>query len=325
MDVAMAVGSFVVGTVIGLTGMGGGALMTPMLVLLFGVPPLAAVSSDLVASVAMRPFGGLVHMRRKTVNMQLVKWLCVGSVPAAFVGAVLIRLLGHGEQVERLVQLALGAALLLAAAGIALRAYTALRESLDAAGGPPGRTKPDIAVRPVPTVVIGAVGGLVVGLTSVGAGSLIIIALLALYPTLRANQLVGTDLVQAVPLVISAALGHVLFGDLHLAVTVSVLVGGIPGVVLGAYGSSRLPGGIVRRFLVLVLAASGLKTLGASYLVLAVVLAALAVGATVGWMVVRRSHGLPATIRGGRRQAAQRREAARARTESPAAGRTPRS
>ncbi|HEX6447019.1 MAG TPA: sulfite exporter TauE/SafE family protein [Streptosporangiales bacterium] len=297
MNTAMAVGSFVVGLVVGLTGMGGGALMTPMLVLFFGVQPLAAVSSDLVASVFMKPFGGLVHLRRRTVDLRLVKWLCVGSVPSAFAGALLIKLFGHGEQVQHGVQIALGVALLIAAAGIAAKAYTSLRESRS---GRPRETSQPIVVRPLPTVAVGVVGGLVVGLTSVGSGSLIIVALLALYPTLRAGRLVGTDLVQAVPLVIAAALGHVLFGDFQFAVTASVLVGAIPGVLLGALGSSRLPGGVIRRVLVVVLVASALKMLGAGNVALLVAVPAVALAVTLGWMAIRRGHGLPALPRRAR-------------------------
>src|SRR5262249_32873260 len=164
-----------VGVVGGLTGMGGGALMTPILVLFFGVPPLAAVSSDLAASAVMKPFGGWVHARRGTVNWSLVRWLCVGSVPSAFLGVLLIRFVGDGG-VQDVVQIALAVALLLAATGLTLKALRARRDpDSDASPARPVR------VRPVPTVLLGAVGGLVVGLTSVGSGSLIIVVLLVLY------------------------------------------------------------------------------------------------------------------------------------------------
>jgi uncharacterized membrane protein YfcA len=113
----------------------------------------------------------------------------------------------------------------------------------------------------VPTLLLGAAGGLIVGLTSVGSGSLIIVALLALYPKLRANDLVGTDLIQAIPLVTAAALGHAFFGDLHLDLAAAVLVGSIPGVLIGARISSRAPAGLVRTALVIVLLASALKLL----------------------------------------------------------------
>jgi uncharacterized membrane protein YfcA len=256
-----------VGIVVGLTGMGGGALMTPLLVLVFGVPPLAAVSSDLAASAVMKPFGGFVHARRGTVNWPMVRWLCVGSVPSAFLGVLLMRALGHQHAVQQTVQYALAVALLLAAAGLVVKAYTGRRRQSSGTASAP------VQVRRLPTVLLGAAGGLVVGLTSVGSGSLIIVVLLALYPTLRANDLVGTDLVQAIPLVTAAALGHALFGDLHLDIAGAVLVGSIPGVLIGARLSSRAPGGAVRAALVVVLIASALKLFGLPNLV---VLAAVA-------------------------------------------------
>jgi uncharacterized membrane protein YfcA len=153
---------------------------------------------------------------------------------------------------------------------------------------------PALKVKVLPTVLIGAVGGLVVGMTSVGSGSLIIIALLVLYPVLRANQLVGTDLVQAVPLVGAAALGHVLYGDFQLGVTASLLVGCLPGVYIGARFSAGAPGGIIRRALTLVLIASGLKLVGAGTTQLAWILVALVVVGSLTWMGIRRSYGLPA-------------------------------
>ncbi|KAB8191125.1 TSUP family transporter [Nonomuraea phyllanthi] len=250
-DFALIGGSFLVAIVVGLTGMGGGALMTPMMMLFFNVPPLAAVSSDLVASAVMKPVGSLVHLRRGTVNLRLVGWLCAGSVPAAFCGVFLARAFAVGDAVTY----ALGVALLLAVAGMAVKSWIGAR------GGT--SSTHDIVVRPIPTLLVGTVGGLVVGVSSVGSGSLIIVALLALYPALKANQLVGTDLVQAVPLVASAALGHLLFGDFQADLTLSLLIGSIPGVYLGARISSRAPGGLIRALLAIVLLASALKLLDA--------------------------------------------------------------
>jgi uncharacterized protein len=254
--------------------MGGGALMTPLLVLAFGVPPLAAVSSDLAASAVMKPFGGWVHARRGTVNWALVRWLCVGSVPSAFAGVLLTRLLGHAQAVQAAVQYALAAALLLAAIGLLVKPYVGARRG-DGPAGP-------ILVRPLPTALLGAAGGLVVGLTSVGSGSLIIVVLLALYPSLRANDLVGTDLVQAIPLVAAAALGHAIFGDLRLSLAAAVLIGSVPGVLLGSRLSSRAPAGFVRAGLVVVLLASALKLFGASNGLVLGVPAAVAAAAAIG-------------------------------------------
>jgi hypothetical protein len=248
-----------VGFVVGLTGMGGGALMTPILVLGFGIQPLAAVSSDLVAALMMKPFGAGVHLRHGTVNLRLVRWLVTGSVPAAFCGALLLESLGDGVQED--LEVLLGIALLLAASSMVARAVIQKRRGM--AVGEDG-AQHDIVVHPLPTFIVGVIGGLVVGITSVGSGSLMIVALLLLYPALSAAQLVGTDLVQAIPLVAAAALGHLLFGDVQLTLTGALLVGGIPGTYLGARLSSRAPDHIIRPVLMAVLLISGLKLLGAS-------------------------------------------------------------
>jgi uncharacterized membrane protein YfcA len=300
-DPLLAVAAFGIGIVVGLTGMGGGALMTPVLVLFFGVQPLAAVSSDLVAGAVMKPVGAGVHLRRGTVHLPLVAWLCVGSVPAAFSGVLVTRALGDGEAVQDGIRTALGIALLIAAAGLTVRAYTRVVQRArkrDGRLGPDPVGPPAVRVRPLPTILVGAVGGIVVGMTSVGSGSLIIIALMALYPGLRASELVGTDLLQAVPLVVSAALGHLLFGDFQLEVTAALLVGSIPGVFLGAQLSSRAPGGLVRRALAFVLLASALKLLGLSTVATGVVLGFALVAAPPMWMLVRRRHGFPALAPG---------------------------
>ena len=266
-SVALVVGGLVVGVLVGLTGMGGGALMTPMLVLIFGVNPLAAVSSDLVASLVMKPVGGLVHLRRGTVDKRLVLWLCAGSVPCAFSGVLVARAFGDSDRVNEVIQLALGGALLLAVAGMAARAVVRLREQSRARAA--GRTEPaqtsgPVPIRPVLTLVIGAVGGLIVGMTSVGSGSLMIVALLALYPMLTPRGLVGTDLVQSVPLVAAASLAHLLFGDFQFGLTVTLLIGALPGVYIGARLSSAAPSSVIGRAIGLALLVSGLKMLGAS-------------------------------------------------------------
>lgn len=277
-DLPLIIGSFLVAVVVGLTGMGGGALMTPMMMLFFNVPPLAAVSSDLVASAVMKPVGGLVHLRRGTVNTRLVGWLCVGSIPAAFCGVLVIRAVGAGESVQEVVKTALGVALLLAVVGLVAKSYLALRDRSRAVDA----TVNEITVRPIPTLLVGMVGGLIVGMSSVGSGSLIIVALLALYPALKANQLVGTDLVQAVPLVGAAALGHLLFGDFQFPVTASLIIGAIPGVYLGARISAHAPGGVIRAMLAVVLLASSLKLLGVDTGVMLGILAAAVLLGAVG-------------------------------------------
>jgi len=301
-DLPLAIAALGIGIVVGLTGMGGGALMTPVLVLFFDVLPLTAVSSDLVASAVMKPVGSVVHLRRGTVHLGLVKWLCVGSVPSAFAGVLVARALGRGDEVQAVIRSALAIALLVSAGGLMVRAYIRLVEHArvrDGRAAPLPQGRPRVEVRPFPVVLVGILGGLVVGMTSVGSGSLIIIALMALYPRLTASELVGTDLVQAVPLVASAALGHILFGDFQLALTTSLLVGSIPGVWIGAHLSARAPGGLVRRALGFVLLASALKLLDVSTATTGIILAAVLIVAPLLWMVVRRRHGFPAIALGG--------------------------
>jgi uncharacterized membrane protein YfcA len=298
-DPLLAIASFGIGIVVGLTGMGGGALMTPVLVLFFNVPPLAAVSSDLVASAVMKPVGSMVHLRRGTVHLGLVKWLCLGSIPGAFSGVLIARALGRGQEVQDVIRIALGVALLVAAAGLIVRAYLRLLEHArrrDGRAAPLPQGRPSVNLRVPATVALGLVGGIIVGMTSVGSGSLIIIALMALYPNLKASELVGTDLVQAVPLVASAALGHIIFGDFHMDLTTSMLLGCIPGVWVGAHLSARAPGGLVRRALAFVLLASALKLLNVSTPHTGIILALVLVIAPVLWMLVRRRHGFPALV-----------------------------
>lgn len=296
-DPLLTFACFGIGIVVGLTGMGGGALMTPVLVLFFNVPPLAAVSSDLAAAAVMKPVGSVVHLRRGTVHLGLVKWLCIGSVPAAFAGVLIIRAVGHGEEVEAFTQRALGLALLIAATGLTVRAYMRLAQRARKRDGKMPKDPqgvPVITVRPLATVIVGALAGTIVGMTSVGSGSIVIIALMLLYPSLRASQLVGTDLLQAVPLVASAAIGHAFFGDLSLSLTGSLLIGSVPGVWLGAQISSRVPGGFVRRALAFVLLASALKMLGLPTTQTAIVLTCTLLVAPLLWMALRRHHGFPA-------------------------------
>jgi uncharacterized protein len=288
-DPAVAITGLIVGFTVGLTGMGGGALMTPILVLLFKVQPLAAVSSDLVASVIMKPVGGGVHLRRGTVNFALVRWLMVGSVPAAFAGVLVLRALGDGAIVQARVEQALGVALVLAASSIAAKALLQFRAARRAARDPGAEGaggRREVRVRPLPTVLVGVVGGLVVGMTSVGSGSLMIVLLMLLYPMLRSSELVGTDLVQAIPLVGSAALGHLLFGDFKLDLTASLLVGCLPGVYAGAKVSSRARDGVIRPALAIILLASGLKLLDLGTPQLAVVVTAVVLLAVPLWGVL---------------------------------------
>ncbi len=279
----IVLGSAVVGFLVGLTGAGGGALMTPMLILLFGVKPSAAISSDLVAAVLMRPVGAAVHLSKGTVNLRLVGWMVLGSVPMAFLGAYLLHLIGSSNAAQSNIEKALGAALLVGAAAMVLR-YV-----LDRRTGQRRRAVVhDLVVRPAPTVLIGMIGGLIVGMTSVGSGSLMIVLLLFLYPMLGANQLVGTDLTQAVPLTMAAALGALAFGHVEFAVTASIVIGSVPAVLVGAYFSSRAPDRYIRPAITFVIFASGLKYVGVGTTALGWILCAVLFGAAAVWLAYLR-------------------------------------
>ncbi len=275
LDPALALAGLPIGLIVGLTGMGGGALLTPMLVLGFGIDPLTAVSSDLVASLCMKPVGGAVHLRHGTVRTDVVRWLMLGSIPTAFLGVLILTSLlgGNGAAMKTL----LGGALLLVLGSMIVRRAFGPRRPVEA-------DDRAVAPRPWATLLAGALGGLVVGLTSVGSGSLIIAALMIVYPRMSMRSLVGTDLVQAVPLVGSAALAHLLFGDVHLGLTASLLLGSIPGVYLGARFSTKASDTVLKPVIMVLLTASGAKLLGAGNpetLLAASAMAAYAAGALV--------------------------------------------
>jgi hypothetical protein len=278
-DPFIVLGSAVVGLLVGMTGAGGGALMTPMLILLFGVKAPSAISSDLVAAVLMRPVGAAVHMRKRTVNYRLVGWLALGSVPMAFVGAYLLHVLGKTSGAPVHVEQVLGAALLTGAAAMVIR------YAMDVRGGKArAAAVHDLIVKPLPTVVIGMVGGVIVGLTSVGSGSLMIVLLLFLYPMIGANRLVGTDLTQAVPLTLAAAVGALIFGHVEFGVTISIIIGSVPAVLIGSLLSSRAPDKVLRPVITFVILASGLKYVGLGTTALGWTLAAVLAVSLGGWL-----------------------------------------
>ncbi len=278
-DPYIVLGSAIIGLLVGMTGAGGGALMTPMLILLFGVTPSTAISSDLVAAVVMRPIGAAVHLRAGTVNLRLVGWMALGSVPAAFAGAYLLHLLGDAKSAENTIEIFLGSALLIGAAAMVLRFVLDRR-----AGGRRDAFISRVTPRPLLTLAVGVVGGLVVGLTSVGSGSLMIVALLFIYPRLGANQLVGTDLTQAVPLTVAAALGALAFGHVELAVTGSLIIGSVPAVLIGSLLSSSVPDRYVRPVITFVIFASGLKYVGVGTTALGWILCLTLLIVAAGWL-----------------------------------------
>jgi uncharacterized protein len=277
-DPYIVIGSAVVGMLVGLTGAGGGALMTPMLILLFKVTPPAAISSDLVAAVLMRPVGAAVHLRKGTVNLRLVGWMAAGSVPMAFAGAYLLHVLGGTKSAQTHVEQALGAALLTGAVAMVIRYVMDIRGGSDRAGA-----IREVVCKPLPTLLIGMLGGVIVGMTSVGSGSLMIVLLLFAYPALSARTLVGTDLTQAVPLTAAAALGAIIFGSVQFGVTASIVIGSVPAVLIGSLLSSRAPDRYLRPAITFVIFASGLKYVGVGTTALGWILCAVLLAAAVVW------------------------------------------
>jgi uncharacterized protein len=280
--------SFGVGIVVGLTGMGGGALMTPALIFL-GINPATAVANDLVAASVNKSVGAAVHWRTGSPNLRLAGLLIIGSVPFAFAGGFIVKAVGDAEAQTVFLTNAIGGALLLAASSYALRMYLQLRF---VTGGNEIRTD-EPHVRAATTILVGALGGLLVGITSVGSGSLIMVALLLLYPTLSAVRLVGTDLVQAVPLVLAAAVGHVLNEGVTWPVLIPLILGGTPGTFIGARLAGWVSQSVIRRGIVIVLTLTGLKMLGVPPEWVGILGAGMLLLGPLVWGFVRQAHGLP--------------------------------
>jgi uncharacterized protein len=201
----------------------------------------------------------------------------------AFLGAYLLHLLGNAKSAQSNIELALGIALLVGSSAMVLR-YALDRRSGQSRTG----VVSQVQTKPLPTIAIGMIGGIVVGMTSVGSGSLMIIMLLFLYPMLGANQLVGTDLTQAVPLTLAAALGALAFGHVEFGVTASLAIGSVPAVFVGSLFSSSAPDHYVRPVITFVIAASGLKYVGIDTTTLGWLLCAMLLAAAASWLVIKR-------------------------------------
>ncbi len=285
LDVYLVLGSAVVGFLVGMTGLGGGALMTPMLVLLFGVAPSTAISSDLVAALFMKPAGVAIHWRRRTIQTPVVKYLCYGSVPSAFLGTYAMHLMGQSATAERNLEIFLGLALVAGAVSMTARSWLVRHHH-----------GPDVplVVRPVATVLIGVVGGFMVGLTSVGAGSLILVLLLAVYPAFRNDHLVGTDLAQSLPLTFAATVGTLIFGHVEFGLTASIIIGGVPAVIAGSLISSRGSSYLIRPAITGAVLLSGLKYLGVPTTALGICALPITAIAVATMLRVRRTRLIPA-------------------------------
>lgn len=305
-DFGLVAGGLLGGFLVGLTGMGGGALLTPMLVFFFHVDAAAAVGSDLVASLVMKPIGGAVHWRSRTVRTDIVRWLCLGSVPGAFIGVGLLQVLPEGDT-EDVVKVLLGGALLLTAVTMLVRDRLQARRERRLREAP--SAEPTVA-RAVPTLLLGLFGGAIVGLTSVGSGSLMIVVLSFLYPRLPRHELVGTDLVQAIPLVMSAAISHVLVTGMDWSILLPLIIGGSPGTFLGARLAAHISQSILRRGIAIVLTLTGLGLLKVPPVWVGIIGAAMLILGPVAWGLIKHAHGRRAFLHVplGRRQGLQHHE-----------------
>jgi uncharacterized membrane protein YfcA len=292
------IAGLVVGLVVGMTGSGGGALLTPALILFLHVQAKTAVASDLVATLFMRPTAASVHLRRKTVHWQIVAWLVIGSAPAAFVSGWVAHSAITTSQNKTLLEPLVGLALLLS--GAAAVARRVARSKADASATAAGHIPSEKRIlgsaemtssRKVACLLIGVIGGAVVGFTSVGSGTLMLVALGFTFPLLAPSDLVGTDLVQAVPLVAAAALGHLMGGDFKLALTTSIIVGGIPGAFVGALISRSIPQVPLGLIVAGVIFGSGLALVGWGRWDIVLPVTALFLATLWMW---RRREGVPA-------------------------------
>lgn len=250
---------FAIGLLVGMTGIGGGSLMTPLLILLFGIHPTTAVGTDLLFASATKAAGVIVHGTQRTVAWRIVGRLLLGSLPAAGLTLLVLEHVGvHGTVANRTVSQVLAVLLMLTAAALVARPWL-LRHLSRWEGG--ARPESESAATFPATIAIGLVLGVVVTVCSVGAGALGTVALLLLYPRFPIAKIVGSDIAHAVPLTLVAGLGHWWLGTVNLGILVPLLAGSVPGIVLGSLTVRIAPEPLLRIGLALLLAVTGLRLL----------------------------------------------------------------
>lgn len=256
MDWMYTLSGFFVGLIVGVTGVGGGSLMTPLLVLMFGVSPATAVGTDLLYASLTKTVGAWVHGKRGTVDWRVVGLLSMGSLPAALITILLLKYLAlDGKTLRTLVTSVLSVALLLTAVVLLFKEQiTRLGRSRD------GRVY-ELHHRylPAATIATGVVVGALVTISSIGAGVLGTVALLFLYPRMPSVKVVGTDIAHAVPITAFAGMGHLALGTVDLVLLGSLLLGSLPGIYVGSHLSAKVPEKVLRPVLAAMLLIIGLK------------------------------------------------------------------
>ena len=295
MDPALVIFGFGIGLLVGMTGMGGASLMTPLLILVFGISPVTAIGTDIFYAAVTKTVGGYQHLKLKTVHRGIAFWLAVGSVPSAIAGVWVIELLQsrYGDDLDKLVLGMLGGALLVV--GLATLLRSVFFKDVIAERSAMHLYRRHI----IAAVVTGVVTGFVIGLTSAGSGTLIAIALIAIF-RLTPQRVVGTDVFHAAVLLWAAGLAHWVGGNVDFALAGNILLGSVPGVILGTNLSVKAPQAFLRRALAVVLIASGVTLISKegdpSVVLPAVAIAAVMIGVLFGAQAIsaRRSRGDPA-------------------------------
>jgi uncharacterized membrane protein YfcA len=283
-NTGMIAAGLAVGILVGLTGMGAGSLMTPILITVFGIPPTTAVGSDLIYAAITKMFGAARHHQLKNVNKELGLWMGAGSVPAAIVGVfTLYEIFPRiGLDVNSVLLNLIGVVLVVVGITVAARTFITIPRLWDAGKLP--TDGPLTHQHKILALCIGVVFGFILGLTSVGSGVFFGIALVTLFP-LAARRVVGTDLFHAMLVTVAAGLATVAFGKPNYSVVGSILIGSIPGILIGSHFTNRAPERVLRGAIAVVLAASGLKTLSAP--ILAYVIGAAVILAVAGFYAVK--------------------------------------
>ena len=277
MDFRYSLVGLLIGVLVGLTGMGGGSLLAPILILVFRVPPVWAVGTDVAYSTVTKALGSVVHIRQKQVNFKIALWLACGSVPATLLSVTLVQYIRkhYGSVVNGVILHAIGFTLILVAILLVAKPFLMRRieqKRLEAqkkqaalAGGTseppsvPTTNRWEQRYRPLVTALIGAFVGFLVGLTSVGSGTLIIVSLAFLFPRLTAKELVGTDIFQAFMLLAAGAIAYITAGTINWHIVGLLLIGSLPGVFIGSKLSKFIPEPYMRPVLAVVLVISGWK------------------------------------------------------------------
>lgn len=264
MDWHFSLAGLLVGFLVGLTGMGGGSLLAPILLLIFQVPPIWAVGTDLAYSTVTKAVGSVVHIQQKFVNFKVALWLALGSVPATLISVFLVQYVHKhsGMLINTIIIHTIGVVLLLVAATLLLKPllmYLIERRQQTSNSETFLPSRWETHWQPLITVLIGAAVGFLVGLTSVGSGTLIIISLFLLYPKITPKELVGTDVFQALLMLLAGSIGYLFGGGINWTIVSLLLIGSLPGVLIGSRLSKYVPDAYLRPVLAIVLALSGWK------------------------------------------------------------------